>query len=506
MQTDTADQVFTFGGFTLDLRKGLLHRDDEPAFLRPKAHALLTHLAQNIGRVVPKSELMDSVWPGIYVTEDSLTQSIREIRKVLGDDKQELIRTISRRGYMLAVIAEPVADAGIQPIVAVLRFRNETGDAAQIPLVDGFAEDIINGLARFGTVTVLARNSSFSLSSESKSDWSLARARIGADYLVEGAIRRHGKSLRVSVSLVDAANLVQLWGERYDADGDEIFSIQEDILERIIGRLVTRIDDAGVSRTVQKPITSLAAYELTLRGVAMLRRDNPADTALARDFFKQAIAKDPTYGLAHAHLAFSLVMLGGYGWAPLDVLSQAQDLATKAIMLSRDQPTGHRVLSFTQMYMRDHAGAQHSLRRAIDLNPYDAESIQQMGYLLTLRGRPVEALAYFERAVRLDPIHPPWYSHDRSLALYSIGDYAGAVATIQPTPVLPPWMRTILAASYAQQGETEQARFHAAKINELDHAFSPVHYAKSGVAFEHQADFEHFAEGVFQALGLPPKA
>ena len=103
MQTETADQVFTFGGFTLDLRKGLLHRDDEPAFLRPKAHALLTHLARNIGRVVPKSELMDSVWPGIYVTEDSLTQSIREIRKVLGDDKQELIRTISRRGYMLAV-------------------------------------------------------------------------------------------------------------------------------------------------------------------------------------------------------------------------------------------------------------------------------------------------------------------------------------------------------------------------------------------------------------------
>ena len=201
-------------------------------------------LAQNIGRVVPKSELMDSVWPGIYVTEDSLTQSIREIRKVLGDDKQELIRTISRRGYMLAVAAEPVADAGIQPIVAVLRFRNETGDAAQVPLVDGFAEDIINGLARFGTVTVLARNSSFSLSSESKSDWSLARARIGADYLVEGSIRRHGKRLRVSVSLVDAANLVQLWGERYDADGDEIFSIQEDIIERIIGRLVTRLEDA----------------------------------------------------------------------------------------------------------------------------------------------------------------------------------------------------------------------------------------------------------------------
>ena len=503
MQTETTDQVFTFGGFTLDLRKGLLQRGDEPAFLRPKALALLTHLAQNIGRVVPKSELMDSVWPGIYVTEDSLTQSIREIRKVLGDDKQDIIRTISRRGYMLAVTTEPVAEPGSQPIVAVLRFRNETGDSAQVPLVDGFAEDIINGLARFGTVTVLARNSSFSLASESKSDWSLARVRIGADYLVEGSIRRHGKSLRVSVSLVDAANLVQLWGERYDADGEEIFSIQEDIIERIVSRLVTRLEDASVNRAAQKPVTSLAAYELTLRGVAMLRRNDPDDIEVAREFFERAIAKDPSYGLAHAHLAFAHVMLGGYGWAPLEVLTKAQGLATRAIMLARDQPTGHRVLSFIQMYLRDYAGAEHSLRRAIELNPYDAESVDQMGYLLTLRGRPVEALAWLDRAVRLDPIHPPWYNYDRSLALYSIGDYHGAAAAIEPGPALPPWMRTRLAACLAQQGDHEQARFHAAKINELDPAFSPLTYAKKGVAFEHPADIQHFAEGVFLALGLP---
>ncbi len=506
MQPETVDQIFTFGEFTLDLRKGLLQRGNEQAFLRPKAHALLTHLARNIGRIVPKTELMDFVWPGIYVTEDSLTQSIREIRKVLGDDKQELIRTISRRGYMLAVAADPLADAEIQPIVAVLRFRNDTGDAAQLPLIDGFAEDIINGLARFGTVTVLARNSSFSLSSESKSDWSLARARIGANYLVEGSIRRNGKSLRVSVSLVDAANLVQLWGDRYDADGDEIFSIQEDIIERIVGRLVTRIEDAGVSRAAQKPVTSLAAYELTLRGVAMLRRNEPDDIAAARELFERAIAKDPSYGLAHAHLAFAHVMLGGYGWSPLDVLARAQALATRAIMLSRDQPVGHRVLSFIQMYMRDYAGAEHSLRRAIELNPYDAESVDQMGYLLTLRGRPVEALAWLDRAARLDPIHPPWYNYDRSLALYSLGDYLAAATAIEPGPTLPPWMRTRLAACYAQQGDMEKARFHAAIINDLDPDFSPVNYAKAGVAFEHASDIRHFAEGVFLALGLSPEA
>lgn len=502
MRSETVDQVFNFGGFTLDLGKGILHRDTKPAFLRPKAHTLLTHLAQNMGRVVPKSELMDIVWPGIYVTEDSLTQSIREIRKVLGDEKQELIRSISRRGYMLSALTESLADAGVQPIVAVLRFRNETGDPGQVPLVDGFAEDIINGLARFGTVTVLARNSSFTLSSEAKSDWSVARTRIGADYLIEGTIRRYDNRLRVSVNLIDAANLAQLWGERYDADGDEIFSIQEDIIERIVSRLVTKLDDAGVTRAAQKPVTSLAAYELTLRGVAMLRRNNPDDIAAARELFERAIAKDPSYGLAHAQLTFSNVMIGGYGWAPIEVLTQAQALATKAIMLARDQPAGHRVLSFIQMYMRDFAGAEHSLKRVIELNPCDAESVDQMGYLLTLRGRPTEALAWLDRAVRLDPLHPPWYSFDRSLALYALGDYPAAAAAIEPSPTLPPWMRTRLAACYAQQGDIAQARAHAAKINDLDPNFSPINYAKVGVAFEHPGDTQHFAEGVFLALGL----
>ena len=116
MSVSATDQVFQFGGFTLDLGKGTLSRADKLAYLRPKAYALLTHLAHNIGRVVPKSELMDTVWPGVFVTEDSLTQSVREIRKVLGE---EMVRTVSKRGYMLAAETEAVPEPGTQPIVAV---------------------------------------------------------------------------------------------------------------------------------------------------------------------------------------------------------------------------------------------------------------------------------------------------------------------------------------------------------------------------------------------------
>ena len=108
------------------------------AFLRPKAHSLLAHLARNMGRVVPKSELMDTIWPNVYVTENSLTQSIREIRKALGSEGPDLIRTVARRGYMLAGKSGVTPESGSQPIVAVLRFRNESGEPVREPIVDWF--------------------------------------------------------------------------------------------------------------------------------------------------------------------------------------------------------------------------------------------------------------------------------------------------------------------------------------------------------------------------------
>lgn len=108
----TAD-TYRFGSFVLDTHRGTLSRGDTAIYLRPKAYALLVHLAQNMGRVVPKSELMDAVWPGIYVTEDSLTQSIREIRKAFGDPEQDQLRTVSRRGYMLNMAPRRFGQAGL---------------------------------------------------------------------------------------------------------------------------------------------------------------------------------------------------------------------------------------------------------------------------------------------------------------------------------------------------------------------------------------------------------
>ncbi|MGX5843851.1 winged helix-turn-helix domain-containing tetratricopeptide repeat protein [Mesorhizobium sp. ArgA1] len=497
MTATAADQLFRFGGFTLDLAMGTLRRVNEPLFLRPKAYALLSHLARNMGRVVPKSELMDVVWPGVYVTEDSLTQSVREIRKVLGDD---MVRTVSKRGYMLAAEAQTAPEIGAQPVVAVVRFRNESGDPADEAMVDGFAEDLINGVARFGTVTVLARNSSFSFASFGRSEWPEIRARIGADYLVEGSLRRQGEHVVVAVSLVDIATARQLWGDRFQSQGDGLFAIEREIVEQIVSRLVTRVTNAGLEQASRKPATSLAAYELLLRGFAMLRDPAQTDQRSAEALFEAAITKDPNYGLAYTYLGLVRALDGEFGRASDAVLSNARDLSEKGLALSPDQPTGHRVQSLIRLYMREHEAAEHHMRIALQLNPYDADCIEQMGMLLTMRGRPLEAMTWLARGIRIDPLHPHWYQFDRALALYMMGEYRQAAEALELATRPAPWIRTRLAACYAQLGEMEKARRQIALIEEGD-PFSPLDYALRGVPFENQADAEHLAEGVRLALG-----
>jgi TolB-like protein len=492
-------EVLSFREFRLDLGRGVLAGPDGDAVLRPRVQSVLTFLARNPGRVLGKAELMDAGWPDVHVTEDSLTQCIREIRKVLGDEAQRLVRTVARRGYMLAAEAGPPAPARPLPTVAVLRLRNLTGDGTLTPLIDGLAEDLIFGLARFGTVSVLARHSSFAAGDSGEPAGDIAR-RLGADYLVEGSVRGSGGALRVTASLVDATAL-QVWSDRFDLAGENFFTGLDMLADTLLGRLSARLDDDGARRAQRRPPASLAAYELMLRGVAVARSNDPARYQEADALLRAAVAADPASGLGLAHLAFVQTMIAGFGRAPRGALDLPLATASRAIDLAPDQPAAYRVLSFVQMYRREYDAAERHLRHALSLNPCDAESVEQLGYLLTLRGRADEALAWHDRSVRLNPIHPNWYEHDRAFALYQLGRYDEAAAAIRLTPSPPAWMQTWLAACLAQQGETAAAAAAITRVGEIDPGFSAAEFAgRNGAAFEHAADARHFREGVNLAL------
>ena len=497
-----AVQVVQLGDCTLDLGTGLLSRGHEPVQLRAKAYRLLAHLARNSGRVVTKSDLMSAVWGDVFVTEDSLTQAIREIRKALADEGQRMVRTVARRGYMLAPEAPPPPDNTRLPTVAVLRFAN-AGDAGDAPLVDGFAEDIINGLAHFRTVTVLAHNSTFALDLDVDSDWRSIGSRLGAGFLVRGSLQRLGTALEVSVCMIDAATGGLLWSENYRASGEAVFDVQDDITRQIVNRLVARLEDVEIRRSRSRPPSNLAAYELLLHGIARLRGYRPEDNEEARRLFVAAIEKDPDYGLAHSYLGLATVIIGGYADAKPAVFATAIAQAAEGVTLAPEEPRSHRILGLVRLFAREHGAAESHMRRALDLNPHDAHTMLQLGYLLTLRGRPLDGLVLMDKAERINPIHPDWYDYDRSMALYCIGNFSEAAACLERLTSNSPWRLARLAACLAQDGKLAAARRCLDKALEIDPNFSPTRYARRGVAFEQAADIEHLADGIELALGAP---
>jgi TolB-like protein/Tfp pilus assembly protein PilF len=492
-------QVLTLGDCLFDRSRGLLLRNDEPVALRPKAFALLGHLAANCGRVVGKADLIAAVWPGVFVTEDSLTQAVRELRKALADEEQRTVRTVARRGYLLAPSDARAEVPEGQPVVAILRFANE-GDASNEATVTGFTEDIMNGLARFRTVTVLARNSSFAFASDADSDWQAVGRRLGATYLVRGRMRLLAGSLEATVGLIESGKGCVLWSEAFAASGDGIFDLQREIALKIVNRLVSRLDDASLTRSMAKPPTSLAAYELLQRGLMRLRGYGKDDNPAARALFEQALSRDPDYALAHSYLVLVDLMIGGWGETPPDVLAACVERADRAVNLAPEEPRCHRVLAQAQLFSRRYEAAEYHFRRAFDLNPFDADTLTQMGFLLTMRGRPVEALSWMDRAIRINPIHPDWYNADRGVALYAAGEYAAALASLAKVPGSSPWRMAKLASCHAQLGQMEQARALMSEVRRLAPDFSPLDFAHRYLVYEHAADADHVAEGIAKAL------
>ncbi len=221
-------------GLTLDLRQEEL-RDATGARidLRNRSFGVLRHLATNAGRVVSKDELLAANWPGVTVTEDSLTQCISEIRRLLGETGRDLIRTVPRRGYMIAAVERTfraTADASSGPTVAVWPFENDTGDHGQDVLADGLTRQIISALGRFGELRVLARGATKTYQGQSQTVADFGRA-LGVDYFVDGDLRRDGELIRIDIQLSDARTSAQVWSKTFKANlsAASLAAIQDEI-------------------------------------------------------------------------------------------------------------------------------------------------------------------------------------------------------------------------------------------------------------------------------------
>lgn len=483
------------GAHQLDLDRGLLCRDGQPVHLRAKTFALLCHLARHAGRVVPKAELLDAVWPDVTVTEDSLTQAIHDLRQVLGAG---VLRTVTRRGYVLdAAPAPPARASDGPPVVLVLPFRAPP-EAAE--LADALVEEIIQGLGRYGLVQVIARHSAFQCRPETLPPREAA-LRLGADWFVEGTARPTAGGLRLSPALCDTATGRQVWTESF------VLGPQgpTDLLAAIPHRIVTRLTLDAEKRLARRPPAAgadLGAWQHLVAGVAALRRYGAGVNDAARDHFRAALARDPGLALAHAYLGLAVLTIGRFAQSPPAALAEGLAHALRGVDLAPDEARCHIILALARLWRREFAAAELAARRAVELNPSDADLMAMLGYVVTLRGRPEDGADWIMAAIRLNPLHPDWYHADLALALHLAGRHAEAIARLQCLPDLNAWKETRLAACHAVLDDAAGAARHLARAAALSPGWDAVAEAEAWAELEQPADRRRVVAEVARAVAL----
>ena len=326
--------------------------------------------------------------------------------------------------------AEAHPDLPGKPSIAVLPFTNMSGDPEQEYFSDGITEDIITELARFRSLFVIARHSSFTFRGQSPDLQSIGK-KLGVQYIVEGSVRRAGERVRINAQLVEAATGNHIWAERYDRLLDDIFAVQDEVTRTIVAVLPGRLEGDYAERARRKPTASMTAYDNLLRGHMHCHRYTRDDNAEAQRMYRKAIELDPNLAQAHAWLAWTYHMGHYFVWETHDSTDLAAESINRALALDDDDSFIRTVYAYTLRRDGRPDEAEMQFEKAVELNPNDAIATAWLAEFLVARGRSAEALQWVEKAIRRDPYHVDWYCIIQGEALYCLRDYEGAVRAIR---------------------------------------------------------------------------
>ena len=451
--------------------------------LEPKVMEVLVCLAEHAGETLPKETLFHAVWPDTFVTDDVLTHSISELRRAFEDDAREprIIQTIPKRGYRLVAPVNaaipPAATAPAAPVardsIVVLPFINMSANTENEFFSDGITEEIINALAQIKELHVVARSSAFSFKGKHM-DPRIVGEQLNVRTILEGSVRRADNLLRITVQLVNAADGYHLWSERYDREMKDVFEVQDEIARSIAERLKVTLEGGGQERLVKAGTENLEAYQLYVKGRALLYRRGVV-IPHAAECFDLAVSLDPNYARAWAGLADSYTTLGYYGLArPEACMPKGMEAARRAVTLGPSLAEAHAALAMASlMGAWDKAEAEREFLRALELNPryIQARDWYALFYLQVSEGRLSNGMTQAKLALESDPLSS--YAHTvYSLTCGNAGKHAEAVKASRRAVELD-------SESYLARG-TLQAALHLGGWFEESVAVSELALAMSG--------------------------
>jgi serine/threonine protein kinase/tetratricopeptide (TPR) repeat protein len=325
----------------------------------------------------------------------------RVVLRCLAKRPEDRFQTIVEVKRALAhAAAVPVSK---QPSIAVLPFVNLSTDKENEYFSDGLAEDILNALVNVPGLRVPARTSTLAFRGKELDIRAIAQA-LNVEHILEGSVRKLGSRLRVTAQLIKASDGYHVWSERYDREMTDVFAIQDEISHGIVETLKLKL---GGRPLLTRQTADLEAYNLYLRGRHLSGRLNPESVRIGREYFQQALARDPHYARAYAEVGYLLIIEAVWGQrAPRIILPEAAQALEKALKLDANLPEAHAYLGCVRGFLAyDWAEAERRMRKALELGPTIAavHFCYAMHFLQPL-GRLKEAEAEFKRASQLDPL------------------------------------------------------------------------------------------------------
>jgi adenylate cyclase len=385
-----------------------------------------------------------------------------------------------------------------KPSIVVLPFANISNDPTQDYFSDGISEDITTDLSRLSGLFVISRNSAFTYKGKAVKIQEVGRE-LGVQYVLEGSVRKAGGQVRVTVQLIDADNDHHLWAERYDRALQDIFALQDEIVQKIVTTLKLQLTVMEQGFLVRKTTSNVEAYDYLLRGTDYHIRYTKEANAQARQMLEKAIELDAQYARAYSTLGWTYYWAWLAQWNPdPQTLEQALTLAQKAIAL--DDSRAHGLLAGIYLQKKQYEPALTEAERAAALEP-NSFGYTVLGTVLNYMGRPEEAVEMVEKAIRLDPRSPVASLSILGQTYRLMGRYEEAIAahkralTANPNYV---YCYVHLASMYGELGREAEARAAAAEILRLSPNFS-VDSLRQRLPYKDPAVLERHLEALRRA-------
>jgi TolB-like protein/DNA-binding winged helix-turn-helix (wHTH) protein len=511
-------RAFRIGALNIDPRlRRVAHDDGRENILEPRVMQVLVALGRNAGDIVSRDDLMTTCWGGLVVGEDSLNRVMSRLRR-LGDGLAFgvfTVETITKVGYRLIIAgggdAAP-SPGGVlmapgerprlalpgKPSIAVLPFKNLSGETGRDYLADAITGDLVTALARWRWFFVIARHSSFTYR-----DRDLDPRRIGEElgvrYILTGSLAAAGSRVRVNAQLIDAADGGALWADKFDHELVDVFTLQDEITEQVVGVIEPAMLEGEAARSGRKSLADFSAMDCFYRGMARLNQITALADQEALQLFREAVKLDPDLALGHIGIARILYGQAIFGAAdePTANLTTALSEARIAIGLDAREAQGHFAAAAALLYLGDHAAALEAARTAISLNSSFAYAHYRLGQVLVFSGLPAQAIAPLERCLRLSPYDPQSGPILETLALahYQARAYQLAAERAESAMHVSGAGGAVLAAALARLGRLDEAEKALAGVSRR----GPSPQRPLAAPYANATDLEHLREGVRMA-------